>query len=346
MKLKIIRTSGPDTAGEGGTRIIERGTLTLGRGTDCGWPLPDPERTLSKQHCEVAFQGNVYVLRDTSTNGVYFNEADRPLGRGKTVVLKHGDRFRAADFAFRVELVADATAAPSVPLPATEPAAPSRPRFTDPGSPLDQDSPGGARDPFDAFATDGSRQDEGAHFALADADQDDWGRDPGTGGSFAAGDFGSGFGAMDFPDPPASPPASARIPDEFDLEVPAPPLVVDPWGGGPDGPPALPATDSWLEAPAASLLETVLHLDRQLEAIALQLDITTPRPGTADRLPPASGAGLIAHLQALPEQERRDIVAGLGQELIARVAQITQTLEAQPAMPNGGPSPFEEDPFA
>lgn len=346
MKLKIIRTSGSDTAGEGGTRIIERGTLTLGRGTDCGWPLPDPERTLSKQHCEVAFQGNVYVLRDTSTNGVFFNEADRPLGRGKTVVLKHGDRFRAADFAFRVELVADATAAPSVPLPGDEPAAPSRPRFTDPGSPLDHDRPGGARDPFDAFAATGLPRDEGAHFAPVDTDQGDWGHDPGAGGSFAAGDFGSGFGAMDFPDPPASPPAGALIPDEFDLEIPASTLSVDPWGGAPDGPLAMPATDSWLEAPAASLLETLLQLDRQLEAIALQLDIATTRPGAADLLPPASGAGLIAHLQTLPEQERQDIVAGLGQELIARAGQITQTLQARPATPDGGASPFEEDPFA
>jgi len=346
MKLKIIRTSGPGTAGDGGTRIIERGTLTLGRGTDCGWPLPDPERTLSKQHCEVAFQGNVYVLRDTSTNGVYFNEADRPLGRGKTVVLKHGDRFRAADFAFRVELVADATATSPVAVPAGEPAAPSRPRFADPGSPLDHDDPGGAHDPFDAFATSGARRDEGAHFAPLDADQADWGRDTGAGGSFAAGDFGSGFGAMDFPDPPASPPAGARIPDEFDLEVPAPPLSDDPWGGAPAVPLTLPAADIWLEAPAASLLETLMQLDRQLEAISLLLDVTTPRPGAADRLPPASGAGLIAHLQALPAQERHDIVAALGQELIARAGQITQTLEARPATPDAGTSPFEEDPFA
>ena len=200
MRLRIIRTSGNGAARE---RIIGRETLVIGRGDDCDWVLPDPERTLSKQHCEVAFQGAVYVLRDTSTNGVFLNGSAEPVGRGKAVVLKHGDTFRAAAFGFRVEVLA----------PDAAPAA-----FVDPGSAIDG-ATGPAQDAFDAFALPPAAGPD--PLGGAGTFDGDWAGDSGTGG-FA----GLGFGAFDAPAPGAG---GAQIPDDLDLIPLGVPAPDDPW---------------------------------------------------------------------------------------------------------------------
>ena len=45
-----------------------------------------------------------YYLADVSTNGVYLNEEEEPLGKGNPRRLFHGDRIRMGDFEFEVTL--------------------------------------------------------------------------------------------------------------------------------------------------------------------------------------------------------------------------------------------------
>ena len=346
MKLKIIRTSGPDSADGADARFLETRRIVLGRGADCDWPLPDPERTLSKSHCELAFQGNVYVLRDTSTNGVFVNGASKPLGRGKTVVLKHGDTFRAADFTFQVEVVTG------------DDNGETRTRRVDPGSPIDRlDGLAGTQsDPFDAFGTAPSgRADDGllgpAGDGIAD---DDWGRDPGSMSGFGGSEEfgGGGFGAADFPDPPSTGQPAASIPDDLDLSPVVPAPADDAWGAA-TAMPSGAATDGRLASIAATLLETTVQLSRLNEDLARLMDLPATDQ-TADRLPVTSGEGMIEHLLSLPEDQADEFLKDLTTALLNHAEQMRQTLEwravhdqadQSTSTPREGIPPLEDDPF-
>ena len=99
-------------------RSLGSGTLTIGRGRENDWVLPDPERVISKQHCAIASVDEGYELTDTSSNGVFVNAAAEPVGRGNTVALQDGDRIRISHFEFMATLTA---AAPARPEPALAP---------------------------------------------------------------------------------------------------------------------------------------------------------------------------------------------------------------------------------
>ena len=77
---------------------------TIGRSLDNDWILPDPDHYISGKHATVDFQSGAYYLADISTNGVYINGADEPLGRGNPRRLFDGDTLRMGDFEFVVAL--------------------------------------------------------------------------------------------------------------------------------------------------------------------------------------------------------------------------------------------------
>ena len=77
---------------------------TIGRGPDNDWVLPDPNRHLSKRHCEIAFQDGQYVVIDTSTNGLYLNQSSEPLGRGHQWPLQDGDSLTLGDYRIEVRI--------------------------------------------------------------------------------------------------------------------------------------------------------------------------------------------------------------------------------------------------
>jgi type VI secretion system protein len=71
---------------------------TIGRSLSCDWVLPDPERFVSSRHAAIDFRSGSYYLVDTSTNGVFVNDATTPVGRSKPQRLFHGDRLRIGDY--------------------------------------------------------------------------------------------------------------------------------------------------------------------------------------------------------------------------------------------------------
>ncbi len=85
-------------------RRLDNGSLTIGRGADSSWQVQDESRNLSKQHCLIRSGRNGYELVDTSTNGVFHNDAAKPLGRDATVILADGDRLRMGRYVFEVSL--------------------------------------------------------------------------------------------------------------------------------------------------------------------------------------------------------------------------------------------------
>lgn len=77
--------------GHNARRAFGREGGAVGRGNRCMWQLPDPTKTLSASHASIAFDGVGFTITDTSTNGVYINTVDTPLGRGNTMLLADGD---------------------------------------------------------------------------------------------------------------------------------------------------------------------------------------------------------------------------------------------------------------
>lgn len=78
---------------------------SIGRASDNDWVLPDPDRYISGHHATVDYRDGAYYLRDTSTNGVFVNRSDQPVGRGAPLRLYDGDELRMGDYVFQVMVV-------------------------------------------------------------------------------------------------------------------------------------------------------------------------------------------------------------------------------------------------
>ena len=77
---------------------------TIGRSLETDWALPDAQRYLSSRHASIDFRSGSYYIVDTSTNGVYVNDAEQPVGRGNPQRLFTGDRIRLGEYEMIVEI--------------------------------------------------------------------------------------------------------------------------------------------------------------------------------------------------------------------------------------------------
>ena len=79
---------------------------TIGRQEDNTLVLPDPEKYISGQHAIIEYRAPDYYITDTSSNGVFINKAERPLGRNNTARLADGDRIFIGEYEISVEITA------------------------------------------------------------------------------------------------------------------------------------------------------------------------------------------------------------------------------------------------
>ncbi|MGU3492586.1 type VI secretion system-associated FHA domain protein TagH [Xanthobacteraceae bacterium A53D] len=77
--------------GADATHDFGRAGGIIGRSAGCDWRLPDATHTLSGRHAEVRHNGHGFTIVDLSTNGLYVNSTDAPIGRGNSAVLVDGD---------------------------------------------------------------------------------------------------------------------------------------------------------------------------------------------------------------------------------------------------------------
>ncbi len=103
LQLEIV-SEHKEILGDDHVRVFREDGGTIGRSLENDWILPDPDRFISGKHATIDFQSGAYYLADVSTNGVYLNEEEDPLGKGNPRRLFHGDRIRMGDFEFEVEL--------------------------------------------------------------------------------------------------------------------------------------------------------------------------------------------------------------------------------------------------
>ena len=103
LQLEII-SDHKDLVGDDYVRVFREDGGTIGRSLENDWILPDPDRFLSGRHATIDCRAGVYFLADVSTNGVYVNGSEKPLGKGNPRRLFDGDRLRMGDFEFQVSL--------------------------------------------------------------------------------------------------------------------------------------------------------------------------------------------------------------------------------------------------
>jgi type VI secretion system FHA domain protein len=97
IKLRVISDHYREL-GEQRTRVFGVNGGTIGRSSDNDWVLPDPGRLVSGHHCEIEYRSGAFWLRDTSTNGVFVNDAELPVSASGPLPLRDGDRLRIGDY--------------------------------------------------------------------------------------------------------------------------------------------------------------------------------------------------------------------------------------------------------
>jgi type VI secretion system FHA domain protein len=77
---------------------------SIGRSAENDWVLPDDMRYVSGRHARIVYHKGRYLLQDTSSNGTYVNDADRPLGGQNPHELKSGDILRFGEYHVQVQI--------------------------------------------------------------------------------------------------------------------------------------------------------------------------------------------------------------------------------------------------
>jgi type VI secretion system FHA domain protein len=89
---------------------------TIGRSLESDWVLPDAQRFVSSRHASIDFRSGSYYIIDTSSNGVYINGSNQPVGRGNPQRLFPGDRIRMGEFEMLVEIDESDATQESIPI--------------------------------------------------------------------------------------------------------------------------------------------------------------------------------------------------------------------------------------
>lgn len=103
LRLEII-SAHRRSLGERGIKEFGADGGTIGRSLESDWVLPDGQRYLSSRHASIDFRSGSYYIVDTSTNGVYINGAEEPVGRGNPQRLFSGDRIRLGEYEMTVSI--------------------------------------------------------------------------------------------------------------------------------------------------------------------------------------------------------------------------------------------------
>jgi type VI secretion system protein len=106
LRLQIISRH-RQSLGERATMEFGQNGGTIGRSLESDWVLPDGQRYLSSRHASIDFRSGSYYIVDTSTNGVYVNDSETPVGRGNPQRLFTGDRIRLGEYEMSVEIIGE-----------------------------------------------------------------------------------------------------------------------------------------------------------------------------------------------------------------------------------------------
>ncbi len=77
---------------------------SIGRRQDNDWVLSDPERIISGRHALISFDNGRFFITDMSSNGVFLNQTETPLGKQERAPLQQGDTLLIGEYEIGVSL--------------------------------------------------------------------------------------------------------------------------------------------------------------------------------------------------------------------------------------------------
>src|SRR5690349_6229324 len=103
LRLRVI-SEHRHRMGDKSTFVFGVSGGSIGRSAENDWVLPDDMRYVSGRHARVVFHQGRYLLQDTSSNGTYVNDNDKPLGGQNPHELKSGDVLRIGEYHVQVQI--------------------------------------------------------------------------------------------------------------------------------------------------------------------------------------------------------------------------------------------------
>src|SRR5262245_31804494 len=103
LRLRVI-SDHRQRLGDKSTFVFGVSGGSIGRSAENDWVLPDDMRYVSGRHARIVFHKGRYLLQDTSSNGTYVNDNDRPLGNQNPHELKSGDILRFGEYHVQVQI--------------------------------------------------------------------------------------------------------------------------------------------------------------------------------------------------------------------------------------------------
>jgi predicted component of type VI protein secretion system len=91
--------------GLGGYKVFDERGGDIGRLDSSHWMLRDPDHLVSARHARIFFDQRGFFLEDTSTNGTFVNDPDRPVPRDAPLPLHDGDRLFIGSFEILVQVI-------------------------------------------------------------------------------------------------------------------------------------------------------------------------------------------------------------------------------------------------
>src|SRR5678815_388575 len=103
LRLRVI-SDHRHRLGDKNTFVFGVSGGSIGRSAENDWVLPDDMRYVSGRHARIVFHKGRYLLQDTSSNGTYVNDNDKPLGSQNPHELQSGDILRIGEYHVQVQI--------------------------------------------------------------------------------------------------------------------------------------------------------------------------------------------------------------------------------------------------
>ena len=103
LRLRVI-SDHRHRMGDKNTFVFGVSGGSIGRSAENDWVLPDDMRYVSGRHARIVFHKGRWMLQDTSSNGTFVNDNDRPLGSQNPHELKSGDVLRIGEYHVQVQV--------------------------------------------------------------------------------------------------------------------------------------------------------------------------------------------------------------------------------------------------
>jgi type VI secretion system FHA domain protein len=103
LRLRVI-SEHRQRMGDKSTFVFGVSGGSIGRSAENDWVLPDDMRYVSGRHARIVFHKGRYLLQDTSSNGTYVNDNEKPLGNQNPHELKSGDILRIGEYHVQVQI--------------------------------------------------------------------------------------------------------------------------------------------------------------------------------------------------------------------------------------------------